>query len=527
MSIQAGIESENLISADGEHQKFKCWVNEKIPHNAYRKATSASNGPFVMTNGFRFGLFNIEGVDFSEIHKQEHALVLYTQVVLPPHNVLNLGLVFQGDALLAAEVRRDECIIVGDASKVRVYLHKEGVFFRAKGDPAVIEPGEQEMGEVLKPSAMLFANVRSEYRLDAVEVTYINYLDELLGDVPVVRIGESKQTGGVALDPQNVDVNHVKQQIANLGGYYNDKLIERYHVALNHLPQKHFVLLTGISGTGKTMLAKAYAFAMLGEQDFDKPSADYFLVPIRPGWNDPAHLIGYLDAITGKYQQTTFLRAVLRAQENAHRPVFVCLDEMNLAQPEHYFSDFMSAMESGVAIRLHEGNPEEAGVPNEVPYPKNLYVTGTVNVDETTHRFSPRLLDRANVIDMSDTVDILGFINKLIQQNKPLSSILDKHVVRLLMDLQNTLTPHGLHFGYRVVEEISAFLLYSQQQEVLDDALDIQIKQKVLTKLRGGHAQAKMLDELRELLKSQPTSKDAVDRMKVELTSYDSFQFWS
>jgi hypothetical protein len=273
------------------------------------------------------------------------------------------------------------------------------------------------------------------------------------------------------------------------------------------------------------LLAKAYAYAILGLGDLQLQNADFKLIPVRPDWTEPAHILGYWDAVYGKYSRTQFLDAVLRAHEHPERPVFICLDEMNLAQPEHYFADILSAMESGESLHLHQADDVD-DFPQNLPWPKNLYITGTVNVDETTRPFSPKVLDRANVIDMSE-VDVAAFASKLVETEPALAGALDKAVVSLLNEISATLSPHHLHFGLRTIEEIAHYLLFSVEHDALPDALDLQIEQKILTKLRGGPEQRAMLDSLLVLLKDQPRSLKRVQRMRKDLELYDSFQYWA
>ncbi len=169
-----------------------------------------------------------------------------------------------------------------------------------------------------------------------------------------------------------------------------------------------------------------------GELEIGLPDTDiveqrannYVVVPVRPDWVDNRGLLGYLNPLTSEYSTTPFLNLLLRARDEEKRaeaagekphPFFVILDEMNLARVEHYFSDFLSALESGEDIPLHEDEAIESGesesgtrVPRQLKVPGNVLFTGTVNVDETTYMFSPKVLDRAFTIEF-DQVDLKGF----------------------------------------------------------------------------------------------------------------------
>ena len=156
----------------------------------------------------------------------------------------------------------------------------------------------------------------------------------------------------------------------------------------------------------------------------EAPLHNYVVIPVRPDWVDNRGLLGYLNPLTNEYSTTPFLNLLLRAREEENRakaadekphPFFVILDEMNLARVEHYFSDFLSALESGEAIPLHEDEAVDSGesqsgprVPRKLKVPGNVLFTGTVNVDETTYMFSPKVLDRAFTIEF-DQVDLKGF----------------------------------------------------------------------------------------------------------------------
>jgi hypothetical protein len=153
----------------------------------------------------------------------------------------------------------------------------------------------------------------------------------------------------------------------------------------------------------------------------EEPVASLVVVAVRPDWTDHRGLLGYLNPLSNKYVTTPFLELLLRADEECQiaqraqrppRPFFVLLDEMNLARVEHYFADFLSALESGEPLSLHENaaieeGEEEHAVPRRLAIPPNLFLLGTVNVDETTYLFSPKVLDRAFTIEF-DKVDLGG-----------------------------------------------------------------------------------------------------------------------
>ena len=249
----------------------------------------------------------------------------------------------------------------------------------------------------------------------------------------------------------------------------------------------------------------------------------YELVAVRSDWTDPRGLIGYFNPITNAYVRTSVIDLLLRAAEDPRNPYFVILDEMNLARVEYYFSDFLSALESDEPMELMASGIEEellAGggddIPAELRVPPNVSFIGTVNVDETTHAFSPKVLDRANVIEFSD-VDIERALGHPVDdateglrlrggrldpawlcttKSQALSTRERAHELEsfteALEDVHDLLARSYLHFGYRVIDEISGFvgqalkLVDGDPDVIARRAFDLQLRQKVLPKLTGG-----------------------------------------
>ncbi|MCG3770610.1 MAG: hypothetical protein JW384_01760 [Nitrosomonadaceae bacterium] len=149
------------------------------------------------------------------------------------------------------------------------------------------------------------------------------------------------------------------------------------------------------------------------------------MVPVGADWTDNRNVVGFVNHLRPNPKQkdrpifnsTPVLDVILRANADNSRPYFLILDEMNLSHVERYFADMLSAMESGKGIVLHsEAEPLQTGagitVPPTIAFPDNLFVIGTVNVDETTYMFSPKVLDRANVIEFRvAATGVQGFLN--------------------------------------------------------------------------------------------------------------------
>jgi len=319
--------------------------------------------------------------------------------------------------------------------------------------------------------------------------------------------------------------------LTSKGFTFTKEILTRYYLSLKTKP---FVILSGISGTGKTKIAQLFASYLCQDEDNAEAEKRIAFVSVRPDWMDNKGLLGYYNILDEKYHPTPVLEVLLAAHEHPDRPYFVILDEMNLAKVEHYFSDFLSILESrtldnprGEKIRLHhrgqvqtdDGQP----IPGAIHIPANVFFAGTVNVDESTYMFSSKVLDRANVIEFNE-VDLDGVQNDhgqgkslLLKQAEVLGHFFDltqppfcqkqdyaalpeegKKTLRALLAL---LQKHNLHFGYRVANELSRFVNLAQAEVVnfdLDAAMDIQIIQKILPKLHG--TRAKLEGPLGELI---------------------------
>ena len=201
---------------------------------------------------------------------------------------------------------------------------------------------------------------------------------------------------------------------------------------------------------------------------------------------------------------------VIQANKNLDKPHFLILDEMNLSHVERYFADFLSVMESKEKFKLHSDQEElKSTVPFELHWPKNLFVIGTVNIDETTYMFSPKVLDRANVIEFRvKEEEIASFLNapneinfdNLIGSGKAMALdfinmasngtnvIISKTLNTTLVSFFTQLKKTGAEFGYRTAMEIHRLF---HQLEVVNSELtenekiDIAIMQKLLPKLHG------------------------------------------
>lgn len=250
----------------------------------------------------------------------------------------------------------------------------------------------------------------------------------------------------------------------------SERTLRRYHVALK---ARGFVILAGVSGTGKTWLTDVYAKAV---------GARYLVVPVAPNWTTNEDLLGYFNPLDRAFHATAFTRflqeagqeyAAAQAARRPARPFHLVLDEMNLARVEYYFATFLSAME----LRARNGQAEvELAGGRRVALPPNLAFIGTVNVDETTHAFADKIYDRAQMLELDSPRELLA----AQLDGKPFAAaVLD------VWDVVAEVAP----FAFRVLSEIDQYVAHSQALGVAwQDALDEQVLQKVLPKIKGNDA---------------------------------------
>ena len=316
-------------------------------------------------------------------------------------------------------------------------------------------------------------------------------------------------------------LNAIKAYIGGKGFSYEGQLIENFYLSLKSKP---FVILAGTSGTGKTRLVRLFAEAI---------GAQYHQVAVRPDWSDSTDLFGHTD-LNGTFVPGCMLDFLSEAQRNPDHPYILCLDEMNLARVEYYLSDFLSVIETRefqeekittdalVPDGLYgkdEAARKKYGV---ILFPENLYVVGTVNMDETTFPFSRKVLDRANTIefnyvdlvpDFSGTVESIRLKEKndflkteylrLAQCPEEMQEDIHQYCLQL-EKINRILQTANAHVGYRVRDEICFYMLNNRDAHLLSDdaALDHEIMQKILPRIQGSGVSIKeMLCKLfREIL---------------------------
>lgn len=302
----------------------------------------------------------------------------------------------------------------------------------------------------------------------------------------------------MSLEPQKVQT--AIDYIRAAGFTYDDEMVTNFYVCLKTKP---FIILAGMSGTGKTAIARLFARAV---------SARFSLVSVSSSWKTDADLLGRWDPEANSYVDTRFSK-IIRAATAAYsqgRPdlFFVCLDEMNLARVEHYFAKFLSAMEG---LEVQDRRIELDGSGEVLYWPPNLFFVGTVNMDETTYNFSDKVLDRANSIEFQVTLDDLFMdtvkheppppetfsLQEFLTFRKTLHDPGIQEVARKwrgeIVAIWKMLEPYQMHFGFRIRDEMELYMLNAQG--LLDEqvAFDLQVKQKILPKIQGSGESLKML----------------------------------
>lgn len=278
-----------------------------------------------------------------------------------------------------------------------------------------------------------------------------------------VSPGVQKEAAALYVEPA---LETIQSLIEDEGLVVSARTLRRFHLSLR---SRGFVILSGISGTGKTWLAQAYARAVGGR---------HRLVSVAPNWTTNEDLVGYFNPIQQVYHDTPFshfLREAAIEWESAVKdqrtpvPYYLVLDEMNLARVEYYFATFLSALE---VRQREETAPVQLGEEVVLLTP-NLRFVGTVNVDETTHGFADKVYDRAQLIELEAP-------REAIQRH-----LADSPLAEILLaawDALHEVAP----FAFRVIDDIRSYVAEAEVLGVeVDAALDEQMLQKLLSKVHG------------------------------------------
>jgi hypothetical protein len=338
---------------------------------------------------------------------------------------------------------------------------------------------------------------------------YIKFISEFINDennINTLRRFDLTKNELKLIKQELFNYKTFYQKTTEAGLIFSTQLIQRFIASLCTKP---FVICSGLSGSGKTKLAQAFAQWISYKEEDGKKNEQYCIVPVGADWTNREPLLGYPNALhESNYikPENGVLDLINRARLNETKPYFLILDEMNLSHVERYFADFLSTMESGDAIPLHTIEDEENGIPKQINLPKNLFIIGTVNIDETTYMFSPKVLDRANTIEFRLTEnDLKEFIASDVKLDMDLlkgegagmgesfvamaTQKTDKNLKEVEEDLLKffkELKKSGTEFGYRSASEMGRLMfMLKKLGEKGDNLLDIAIMQKLLPKLHG------------------------------------------
>ncbi len=290
------------------------------------------------------------------------------------------------------------------------------------------------------------------------------------------------------------------------GLLYEEKDLLHFHISMK---ASRLVILSGRSGIGKSALVRLYGRAL------GLPDGQVKILPVRPSWMDDGDLLGYVDMKNMVYRSadTGLAELLIDAAKNPSKQYILCFDEMNLARVEHYFAQFISALEKEKAPTIRLYNPSLAPrlynsdkYPAEITVGSNVIFTGTINVDESTCHFSDKILDRANVITLHQRRfrDLLTLKGEARKEYKEISADLyDSFRVKegmgltdkeldLLDALNDAFAKSGVPYGigFRVASQMGRYLENIPEGTLSrGEGLDAQLVQRVLTKLRGSAEQ--------------------------------------
>ena len=410
--------------------------------------------------------------------------------------------------------------------------------------------------------------------------------------------------------------SNICQQKKDIIAVAASSVVDNLHTHILAMRTKPFLLLAGISGTGKSRIVKQLAFESCPDiealrNDPTSPG-NYQLIEVKPNWHDSTEVLGYESEIGGShYVVTPFVKFLVKAMlYDDKAPFFVCMDEMNLAPVEQYFAEFLSVLESRKLIdgkitseplikadifvkyeaqlkrdlfnlqrennsgyeNATQDTPALYGELNEVydrlkkdglRIPSNLIVVGTVNMDETTHQFSRKVIDRAMTIEMNiendekpfkdfftggDTLHYYGnpqprelFLPQVVQAADALALLseddkeyLKANVPQLLSNLNKALDSTPFKIAYRVQNELVLYFFALREEKpeesaetLLTSAMDAILMMKVLPRIEGDEdLLEKPLKALAEFTATYPQASKKIAEMQGRLPQAHFTSFW-
>ena len=360
-------------------------------------------------------------------------------------------------------------------------------------------------------------------RHPTIESRFLHWISNWFGEYAVSKSVSAKvflciaSNHVVPIDVQSTPFQHawdlsVVQQycIQHFGGWVWDaQRIEVLHHAWKAFSQR-FVILSGLSGSGKSQMLWQYTDAVLSYLNID-PTEHRRWLPVQSNYYDPTQLFGYLSVLNfpKSYVKGLLTDFLIQAHQNPTQPYFLLLDEVNLAKIEDYLSPLLSAMEVDAPIVLHTEFQDVDGVPPSIPqYPSNLFIGATMNVDGTSTKPSVRVLDRAFIIEFSD-IQVQSW---LVQHASEYASWHS-----LILSMYDVLKNVRQHFGYRTLRGIFDYVqICSNADRLPTEYWDYVICSKVLSKINASRRTGEQhLIALKELFQrhSLTVSEAKIDQM--------------
>jgi energy-coupling factor transporter ATP-binding protein EcfA2 len=406
------------------------------------------------------------------------------------------------------------------------------------------------------------------------DVNLINSINEKLSTIFKIKWKElNKNENNWYSSPWNLWTKFNNLNIPNNDDY-------AFKEILCAIKTKPFILLAGISGTGKSRLVRTLAYKTCEKEELrvdPKKPGNFELIPVRPNWHDSSELIGYVSRINDeKYISTSFLQFIAKAWKNVDVPFLLCLDEMNLAPVEQYFAEYLSIIETRQVHAENIGTDyiiSKAGFENHSLYsqlladlgldendfsdgisiPNNLVVIGTVNMDETTHSFSRKVLDRAMTFEMNNVDLTTGLDNTKNDWSYPETFIPSKDVIGdftlgaevvnkfaeskkvidFLINLNTELEGTPFKIAYRVRDEFLIYCYYASLNKTnsnwLANALDEMTSMKILSRIEGDETKTgSVLSNLQRVLTADyKKSNTKLKEMEARLLTSGYTSFWS